>query len=95
MYGALVVLYMVRDLGFAVGILGTIWAVGGLSSLVGAVFAGPATRRLGIGPAMILGLTMFSIALLLIPLAQGATLVAALLLISQQILGDGAMTVSV
>ena len=49
MYGALVVLYMVRDLGFAAGILGTIWALGGLSSLIGAVSAGPTTRRFGIG----------------------------------------------
>jgi MFS family permease len=92
MFGALVVLCMVRDLGFAAGILRTIWAVGGLSSFVGSVFAGPATRRLRLGPAMTLGWTLFSIALLLIPLAQGATLVAALLLIGQQILGDGAMT---
>jgi hypothetical protein len=35
MYDALVVLYMARDLGFAPGILGTIWAVGGVSSLIG------------------------------------------------------------
>ena len=61
MYGALVVLYMVRDLGFAAGILGTIWALGGLSSLIGAVSAGPATRRFGIGPAMILGLILYSV----------------------------------
>jgi len=86
------VLYMVRDLGFAAGILGTIWALGGLSSLIGAVSAGPATRRFGIGPAMILGLILYSVALLFIPLARGATLVAALLLIGQQTLGDGAAT---
>jgi predicted MFS family arabinose efflux permease len=92
MYGALVVLYMVRDLGFAAGILGTIWALGGLSSLIGAVSAGSATRRFGVGPAMILGLILNSVALLFIPLARGATLVAALLLIGQQTLGDGAAT---
>jgi MFS family permease len=91
-YGALVVLYMVRDLGFAAGILGTIWALGGLSSLIGAVSAGPTTRRFGIGPAMIVGLLLYSIALLFIPLARGATLAAALLLIAQQTLGDGAVT---
>jgi MFS family permease len=91
-YGALVMLYMVRDLGFAAGILGSIWAVGGLSSLAGAVSAGSMTRRLGIGPAMIAGLILYSIAMLFIPLAQGATLAAALLLIGQQVLGDGAAT---
>ena len=81
-----------RDLGFAAGILGTIWALGGLSSLIGAVSAGSATRRFGIGPAMILRLILYSVALLFVPLARGATLGAALLLIGQQTLGDGAAT---
>jgi predicted MFS family arabinose efflux permease len=92
MYGALVVLYMARDLGFATGLLGMIWAVGGISSLIGAIAAEPVTRRLGTGPAMIIGLLLSCIAMLFIPLAQGATLGAALLLILQQISGDGAAT---
>jgi len=41
---------------------------------------------------MIFGLILYSTALLFIPLARGATLVAALLLIGQQTLGDGAAT---
>ena len=92
-YGALVIFYMVRDLGFAPGILGTIWAVGGISSLAGAMATGGVTRRLGIGPAMIVGLLLSSIAMFFIPLAQGATLTAALLLILQQISGDGPATI--
>jgi predicted MFS family arabinose efflux permease len=92
-YGTLVVLYMVRYIGFAPGILATIWAVGGVSSLIGAVAAGPVTRRVGIGRAMILGLLVSSIAWFLIPLAQGATLTSALLLILPQILGDGPATI--
>ncbi len=93
MYGALVIFYMVRDLGFAPGILGTIWAVGGISSLAGAMATGGVTRRLGIGPAMIVGLLLSSIAMFFIPLAQGATLTAALLLILQQVSGDGPGTI--
>ena len=93
MYGTLVVLYMARDLGFAPGILGTIWAVGGISSLIGAVAAAPATRRFGIGRAMIVGVLITGIAMFFIPLAQGSTLTAALLLIMQQISGDGAATI--
>ena len=92
MYGALVVLYMARDLGFSPGILGTIWAVGGISSLIGAGATESTTRRLGIGPAMIAGLLLFGIALFFIPLARGTTLTAALLLVLQQISGDGAAT---
>src|SRR5205807_2539645 len=74
------------------GVLGAIWAVGGISSLIGAAAAGPATRRLGIGPAMLAGLLVSSAAMFLIPLAKGATVIAALLLILQQITGDGAAT---
>ena len=92
-FSTLAVLYMVRDLGFAPGILGTIWAVGGVSSLVGAVVAAPTTRRFGIGPAMIVGLLLSGIALFFIPLARGSTLSAALLLILQQTAGDGAATI--
>ena len=92
-YGALVVLYMARNLGFAPGILGTLWAMGGISSLAGAVAAGRVTRRIGIGPAMIFGLLLSSISMFFIPLAEGATLTAALLLILQQLSGDGAATI--
>src|SRR5262249_14951609 len=60
LYGALVVLYMARDLGFAPGILGAIWAVGGLSSLLGAMASAPLARRYGSGPAMIVGLFLCS-----------------------------------
>ncbi len=81
-----------HDLGFAPGILGTIWAVGGISSLFGAVAAEPANRRIGIGPAMIVGLFLYRLAMFLAPLAQGATLIGALLLILQQIPSDGAAT---
>jgi MFS family permease len=92
-YGALVVLYMARDLGFAPGILGTIWALGGIGSLVGALAADPTNKRFGIGTAMIAGCGVSGLALFFVPLAQGATLGAALLLILQQLLGDGAATI--
>jgi MFS family permease len=91
-YGALVMLYMVRDLGFAPGVLGTIWAVGGISSLVGAVATGPATRHFGIGRVMMVGSLLCGFSMFFIPLARGATLGAALLLVLQQISGDGPAT---
>jgi MFS family permease len=88
MYGALVVLYMVRGLGFEAGILGMIWAVGGISSLVAAAFAPRITRRLGVGRVMIGGLAVSGLSAFMIPFASGATLVSAVLLILAQ-LGDG------
>ncbi len=92
-YGTLVVLYMSEGLGFEPGILGMIWAVGGISSLFGAVAAGPAARRLGLGPALIAGLLLVGISMFFIPLAEGATVAAALLLIAQQLAGDGMYTI--
>jgi hypothetical protein len=44
---------MARDLGLAPGILGTIWALGGISSFIGAVTTDAVIKRFGIGPAMI------------------------------------------
>jgi len=88
LYGALVVLYMSRGLGFDPGLLGMIWAVGGISSFLGAALAPRLTKRLGFGLAMVFGLATFGISQLLIPLASGATWISALLLIGQQ-LGDG------
>jgi len=87
-YGALVVLYMSRGLGFNPGVLGMIWAVGGVSSFLGAAFAPRISRRLGSGPAMVLGMGVFGVASLFIPLASGATLLSAAFLIAAQ-LGDG------
>jgi predicted MFS family arabinose efflux permease len=86
--GALIVLYMSRGLGFNPGFLGMIWAIGGVSSFIAAIVAPRITRRIGPGPAMILGLGVFSISLFFIPLANGPTLTSAMLLAGQQ-LGDG------
>ncbi|MGE5222259.1 MAG: MFS transporter, partial [Omnitrophica WOR_2 bacterium] len=88
MYGSLVVLYMSRGLGFNPGVLGMIWAVGGFSSFFGAALTARMTLRLGAGRAMVVGLGMFGISQLFIPLASGATLLSAVFLIVQQ-LGDG------
>ncbi len=87
-FGALVVLYMGRELGFDPGILGMIWAVGGVSSFLGASLAPRITHRLNAGPAMVLGLALFGVSALFIPLATGATALSAAFLVVQQ-MGDG------
>jgi len=92
-YGTVVLLFMTRELGFGTGVLGLIFAVGGVSSLLGALVAGRATERLGIGIALPLGLALMGVSMLFVPLAQGATLLAATFLIAQQVVGDGAFTV--
>jgi len=92
MYGSVVVLYMSRGLGFDPAVLTPIWAVGGVSSFVGAMLAGRVTRALGVGPTMIGCLLMSTIGALFIPLAEGATLVSAGLLIAAQLTSDPADT---
>ena len=70
-----------------------IFAVAGVSSLLGALMAGRTARRLGTGPAMVLGVLLMGLSMLFVPLAHGATIVAAALLLAQQLMGDGAFTV--
>jgi MFS family permease len=87
-FSALVVLYMSQGLGFNPGTLGMIWAVGGVSSFLGAALAPRLTRRLSPGRVMVAGLAIYGFSQLLLPLAQGASLLSAALLVGQQ-LGDG------
>jgi MFS family permease len=92
MFGAAFGLYVIRVLDFQPGVLGMIYAVGGVSSLIGAIFAARAASRLGIGPAMVTGLAVIGASMLLVPLAPGAAAVAAAFLVAQQ-LGDGGFIV--
>ena len=95
-FGALVVLYMSRDLGFSPAWLTPIWAVGGFASLLGATYAGRVTARLGVGPALIVGVLGTGVGMLFIPAATpthaGATFLAAGFLVAQQLVGDAAAT---
>lgn len=91
-FGAVFILYVTRELGFAPGIQGMIWAVGGISSLVAAVMAARAADRFGLGPTMIGGVIIMGLSLALLPLARGATVVALLLLVAQQF-GDGGFAI--
>ena len=89
MFFATYMIFVTRGLGFDPGVLGVMFGLGGISSLCGAMVAGGAARRFGAGPAMIAGLAMMGVSMLFIPIARGATVVAAALLIAQQISGDG------
>ena len=92
-FGTLIILYGSRELGFSPGALGMIFAVGGISSLVGALVAKRSAQRLGLGRAMVLGVLLMGVSMLFVPLARGPMVVAGALLVAQQLLGDGAFTV--
>jgi Na+/melibiose symporter-like transporter len=92
-FGTVFLLYVTRDLGFRPGVLGVIFAMGGISSFLGAMAAGRVTARLGIGPALIASFAMVAVGNGLIPLAADASLVAVALLVAQQFVTDPAWTV--
>jgi MFS family permease len=93
LFGAVFLVFVTKDLGFKPGLLGMIFAVGGVSSLVGALLARRSADRFGLGPSMWGGLILMSVSMLFIPLAQGATALAVFLLVAQQLVGDGGATV--
>ncbi len=66
---AIYVLYMTRDLHLRATGVGLVFALGGVGALIGAALAGPLTRRVGLGPAMIGGQLLFGLFGLLVPLA--------------------------
>jgi Na+/melibiose symporter-like transporter len=82
-------IFVARDLGFATGMLGLIFATGGIGALLGAALAPRLGRRLSSGGAMLLGLSCLALGAFCIPIAPGATLGGAALLIAHQVIGDG------
>ncbi|HEX7471568.1 MAG TPA: MFS transporter, partial [Candidatus Limnocylindrales bacterium] len=93
-FGTSYILSATEVVGVGPAALGIIAGVGGASSLVGAVVAGRATRRFGLGPSLIGGMVLFTIGNAFIPLApSGAVAVGAACLILQQFVADGGYTV--
>lgn len=91
MLSAVVLVFGVRELGFGPGMLGTIFAIGGISSIIGSIYAGWAARRLGFGNALVGGYAVYMLTILFIPVAREPLLFAGLMLTLAQ-LGDGFFT---
>jgi MFS family permease len=68
---ALFILYATRSLGVGAATLGLVLGAGAAGGLIGAVLTGRLSRRIGIGPAFVLGCVLFPAPLLLVPLAGG------------------------
>ncbi len=66
---AVYVLYMVNVLGLSAGVVGLVFGLGGLGALIGSMIAAPIARRIGVGPAVIVGQVMFAVCGAPIPLA--------------------------
>jgi len=91
--GTLYMLFVVNALGFKPGVLGVIFAVGGASSLFGALAARRSAEIFGTGRAMVAGLAIEGVAYMLLPIARGSGPISIALLVVQQLIGDSAATV--
>ena len=87
--GTVYMLFVYRELGFAAGPLGMLFALGAVSSLAAAFAAERVPERLSGLPAMTAGLAVCALGPFLLALAPGATLYGVAAIAAQQIVGDG------
>ena len=95
---ALFILYATTTLGVSPGALGLALGTGSVGAVIGAIFATRIGRRIGLGPAYALGLVVYPVSLLLIPLAgpeMSMTLILALLFGSEFGAGLGVMILDI
>ena len=81
---AVYLLYLTRTLGLAPAILGTIFAIGGVGFLLGALVAERVARRVGTGPTLVVALALVGLADLAAPLVGGGSRVVAPILVGAQ-----------
>lgn len=91
-FGSMFLVFTTRELGLSPGIQGMIFAIGGVTSLLGALAAGPLTRRFGLGPTLVISMVLISLGMVAPALAVGAGALAIALLIANQLLTDPAWT---
>jgi MFS family permease len=91
--GALWYLFAIEELGLDPAAIGIVAAVGGLSSLFGALLTTRATARFGAGKVVVGGVLFTGLGSLFVPLAPvGAPLIAMAFLIGNQLVTDPAAT---
>lgn len=90
MQAVVVILYLIRELGLSAGLVGLVIAVAGGAGIIGATIAVHVTGRLGNGPAFIAGMTLSSLAGLVMAAAAGPIVfVLAVLIVAQLFRGIG------
>jgi MFS family permease len=95
-FSAIFILYATRERGISAGTLGVVLGAGAVGGLLGAVVAGRLGRRIGLGPAFVVGMVLFPAPLLLVPLADGPRwLVLAMLFTAEFLSGLGVMILDI
>ena len=93
-FGATWFLFVLDDLGLGPAVMGLVAGVGGASSFIGAIAAGRATRRWGVGRVAIGAMILAAVGNAFVPLAPaGLPLLAIVCLVLQQLVADSAVTV--
>jgi MFS family permease len=93
---ALFILYATSELGVSPGTLGLVLGAGAVGGVIGSFVTGRITRRLGVGPAFVLGCVLFPAPFLLVPFAEGPTpVVLGLLLAFEFAAGLGVMVLDI
>src|SRR6478752_1211150 len=92
-YGVLYTIYLIDELHLPPLILGVVVSAGGVGSLVGSLFASRVIRLLGLGPALIWTAAGASALGILTPLAGGPILLATIMVLIPQLVGDGLQTI--
>jgi MFS family permease len=95
-FWALFLLYATNELGIRPATLGLVLGAGAFGGLVGALLAGRTARRIGIGPAYLLGMVLFPAPIILVPAAGGPKpLVLGILFVSEFLSGVGVMILDI
>jgi MFS family permease len=84
MYFTLLLLFAARELHLPAGTIGLALGGGAVGALLGAAVATRTSRRIGIGPAFLLGSLLYPAALVLVPLAGGGRALAVTLLVTAE-----------
>lgn len=71
MFVVVLMLFLVRDLDLSPLVIGLLFGIGGVSSLVGSIVAERAARAFGLGAALIGSFGLYRLATLFVPLAGG------------------------
>lgn len=92
-YGVLYTIYLIDELHLSPLLLGIVVSAGGVGSLIGSLFASRVIRRFGLGPALIWTAGGAALLGVLTPLAQGPLLLATVMVLIPQLVGDGLQTI--
>lgn len=93
-FDALVILFVTRELAFKPATVGLIFAAGGATAVVGAMFAGAAARRWGMGWTILGGWVIDACTRLVVPLVAGPPAVAVAILTVAYGIGGASGTVA-